>query len=332
MVDRRIDRSQILRFYREKQGISRLPLPFSIDFMTITNPSHALGDAILLTALPRCGQAHGKSIGIWSPLCNYFRLLAQFNPYFVENSSPFYVNADHLNIRFDTGNGHFIQRIERACGLEPELIPRGSVVVSGAPRMSNRVVIHLEPGPYANSQRLSVHPRARQIYPESYVVLQSFIDQAKLEFYEIGRNTAGLRGVENRCGFGMKETIELMNTCEYFIGIDSGPMHLAAALGLKIVTIVNFPIPSDICLPILKPVHPVLYRDLTRDHPKVLMANEVTGEIVDWLYPQSVLLHQDGEGGPQVKKLSVRNLNCALAGELYPYWSNEYLDLIFDKV
>ena len=177
-------------------------------------------------------------------------------------------------------------------------------------------------------QRAHVHPRAREIYPQSFHVLQSFIIQNPgLEFFEIGAAPSGLKGVQAKCRTSLEDTIRLMATCECFIGIDSGPMHLAIALGLKVVTIINFPVPDDICLPVLKPVHRVLYREGSDERS----TSSSTGEIVDWLYPQSVLLHQDGEGGPHVKQLTLTNLSRAVSGEVYPYWSNAYLDLIFEK-
>jgi hypothetical protein len=87
-------------------------------------------------------------------------------------------------------------------------------------------------------------------------------------------------------------------------------MHLAAALGLKIVGIINFPDPARIFLPVLKDINLVES---------------------SWLYPQSVLLHQDGEG-ELVARFSLLNLERAIAGELYPYWSDRYLPLIHERL
>ena len=101
-----------------------------------------------------------------------------------------------------------------------------------------------------------------------------------------------------------------MASCEYFIGIISGPLHLAIALGLKVVNIINFPDPTRIYLPVLK------------DIPQVES---------EWFYPQSVLLHEDGEG-EMVVRFGLANLERAINGELYPYWSDRYLELINERL
>jgi hypothetical protein len=49
---------------------------------------------------------------------------------------------------------------------------------------------------------------------------------------------------------------------------------------------------------------------------------------MNWLYPQNVHLHQNGEN-EVVKKLSVFNIKKAFNGEIYPFWSHKFLDLIF---
>jgi hypothetical protein len=49
----------------------------------------------------------------------------------------------------------------------------------------------------------------------------------------------------------INELISVMETCEFFLGIDSGPMHLAAAMDIKSVVIINDP-KMLICLPKIK--------------------------------------------------------------------------------
>jgi hypothetical protein len=126
----------------------------------------------------------------------------------------------------------------------------------------------------------------------------------------VGTRPLGLRGVDDRTGAPLAATIELMASCEYFVGIISGPMHLAAALDLKIVGIINFPEPDRIYLPVLKDI--------------ALVESA-------WFYPQSVLLHQDGEG-ELVPRFSLDNLERAFGGEIYPYWSDRYLSLIDERL
>jgi hypothetical protein len=208
---------------------------------------------------------------------------------------------------YDAGNGHFIQRLHRAIGLQPPLKPQGRLVVPGE-KVRGRVALHFEPGRHSEWQRMHVHPRAREIYPETAAELQTFIDTHQdLEFMEVGGRPSGLvRGIVNNTGTVLEDTMRLLQSCEWFIGIMSGPMHLATALDCKCVVIVNFPDPSQIVLPTLKDT------DLVES---------------EWLYPQHVHLHQEGEG-PQVKQFSRRNLELAFEGKLYPYWSDRYLHLI----
>ena len=75
-------------------------------------------------------------------------------------------------------------------------------------------------------------------------------------------------------------------------------------------TIVNFPEPHLICLPTLKDI------DVVES---------------EWFYPQSVILHQEGSGdfAPQ---FNLDNLERALEGDLYPYWSTDYLALIHESL
>jgi hypothetical protein len=129
-----------------------------------------------------------------------------------------------------------------------------------------------------------------------------------MSFAEVGFASSGLDGVADWTGQDLEQTITRMAECEFFLGISSGPMHLAAALDLKIVALVNFPSAGELYLPVLRDVDVVE---------------------VEWLYPQGVVLHQDEEG-PLVPRISLDTLERAFAGEIYPYWSTEYLGLLDD--
>ncbi|PWI54424.1 hypothetical protein B5K03_09570 [Rhizobium phaseoli] len=169
------------------------------------------------------------------------------------------------------------------------------------------MILHFEPGSWVEWQRKHIHPRAREIYPSTLRAIQKFIFHRRdLVFAEIGTSRSGLVGVSDWTGLSLETTIHQMAGCEYFLGITSGPLHLAAALGLKIVNIVNFPSATEICLPVLKDVDTIE---------------------AEWLYPHSIILHQE-ESGKFVKKLSFRTLQQAFDGELYPYFSDRYLHLI----
>jgi ADP-heptose:LPS heptosyltransferase len=95
-----------------------------------------------------------------------------------------------------------------------------------------------------------------------------------------------------------------METCEYFLGIDSGPMHLAAAMDVKSVIIINDP-QRLIYLPKIK---------------------ECELPNAEWLYPQNVHLNRCGET-ELVPILSADNILKSISGLVYPYWSEKFLDL-----
>lgn len=310
MLGQKIDQTRIIRFYKRLTQKSKLKLPFSLEKFTLTNTPLGLGDTVVLTHLPRVANQAGKQVSIYAPSwC--FDTLTQFNPYYRHRLMPFWAAADVLKHHFDLGNGHFIQRIQRAFGFTPELCPRGCIVVPGAKTEAGRVVFHFDAGLHSVWQRANVHPKARQIYPENMSIIQQFINEhQEMQFAEVGTKFSGLKEVEDWTNLPLVETIQRMSCCEYFMGIMSGPLHIAAALDLKIINIINFPDATSICLPTLKDTN--------------LIESE-------WYYPQSVLLHQDAEG-EFVLKFSLNNLERAINGELYPYWSHSYLDLIWESI
>jgi hypothetical protein len=304
----KIDRSVIVRFYRGRQARLKRRLP-DLEDHTFSNEPLGIGDTLVLTSLPRRAREFGRSVSIYS-FSPHFHALVQFNPYYTPGTKSKWVFACDLVGQFDLGPGHVLQRLERACGLSPHPVPRGCLVTSNIQPHAGRCALHFEPGQWAQRQR-DLHPRAREVYPVHMVAMQEFIRRhPEMHFVEVGSTFSRLVGVEDWTGIPLTDTIARLATSEYFIGINSGPMHIAAALGLKTVTIINFPDPTRLYLPALKDLH---LPDL------------------EWLYPQSVILHEDGEG-ELVKEFSLRNLERAIAGELYPYWSTQYLDLLFDKI
>jgi hypothetical protein len=309
-MPRQVDESRILKFYRSADIVSKPELAFSLAQLTLTNTPLGIGDTVVLGALPRVAAAFGRKVSIYSH-SGWFKALTNFNPYYTEGFTPFWVAADALSHSYDLGNGHFIQRIQRAFGFRPELRPHGCIVVPDAQMIPGRVVFHFEAGAHAKWQRENVHPRARQVYPETMDVLQRFVHQhPKMQFYEVGKKFSGMEAVGDWTNIPLEETIRRMSSCEYFIGIMSGPLHIAVALRLKVVTITNFPDPTDIYLPTLKDI------DLIES---------------EWFYPQSAILHQEGEG-ELVAEFSLQNLERAINGDIYPYWSERYLCLIEEQL
>lgn len=303
------DEDRILTFYRNVNATAKQHCP-NLREQVLTNTPRGMGDTLLLTSLLRAA-ADQNTIRYIESQSAYFQSLVQFNPFYVSPGPGERVAADVLQRRYDMGNGHFMQRLQRAFGLEPELRPRGVLKVSGD-RKSNRVALHFEAGDaHAAWQRVFVHPRARQLYPESRVLIQTFINShPELTFLQVGRKPTPLDNVKDCTGLPLADSIRLLNSCENFIGIVSGPMHLATALGLKCVVILNFPKAGEIYLPALKNIN--------------LIESE-------WLYPQNVHLHQESDG-PLVKRFNLGNLEKAMAGQIYPYWSDEFLSLIHEKL
>lgn len=211
-----------------------------------------------------------------------------------------------LQGKFRLGNGHFFQRLQRAFGIEVSLRPQGSLLVTQGSSIRKQIALHLSVGHFANHQK-HIHPRARQLYPEHRETLQQFVNQNKqFDFVEVGTEFSGLENVTNSCNLDLHQTLAILSNSEYFIGMNSGVMHLAAALGIKSVIILNFPSARELYLPVLKDIN---LPDL------------------DWLYPQNVHLHEDDEG-ELVKSLSLENLSKAINGELYPFWTEDFLSLV----
>ena len=305
-----IDEAAIIQYYRSVRSRSRPSLPTTIDGMLLTNTAQGLGDTVILTSLPRAAFENGREVPIFSQ-SQHFSILTKYNPFYKPKITPFWASADPLVYCYNLGNGHFMQRLHRAWGLPPDLQPHGCVELPKRSTPPRGVILHFEPGSHVAWQRLHVHPRAREIYPETFAAIQHFIvTHSDMCFFEIGTRPSGLYGVEDCTGLDLEETLFKMESCEFFLGIMSGPLHLAAALGLKIITIVNFPQASQIVLPVLIDV------DVVESQ---------------WLYPQSVILHQD-QDGILAKRFSYENLVRAFAGEIYPYWSDRYLPLLLEKI
>jgi len=302
-VGPRSDRDIIIDFYRKARKVPKKRLP---DFTqhTLINTPAGLGDTVLLTSIPWLAHRQGKERFIHHDSPSFEALMA-FNPHYqpMRPDAPT-IAADVLQSDYDMGAGHFIQRLQRAVGLYPERKPKGFLNIEHRP-VKNRFVFHFEPGRHAQWQAQFVHPKARQIYPDTREILQRYVNAHRdFEFFEVGRAAATLENVE-LLNLPLDETIKFLATCDYFVGIISGPMHLATALGVRCVVIVNFPEAERIVLPTLVDI------------------DQVESE---WFYPQNVLLHQDGEG-PQVKRFSQASLERALGGDVYPYWTDSYLNL-----
>lgn len=298
----------ILEYWKGREA-ARLPRPSIIECATLSSVTAGLGDTLMLTDLPRA-SAGKRTCHSSSP---HFRQLIKYNPHWrepTEEERLHLINAPSLVTDYDSGNGHYLQRIRRGFGLPVSDVPKGCIAWKGK-RNPNRVILHFDPGIHVQWQLQHIHPKARMLYPEARIELERFISQrGDLEFFLVGNPPEG-RPIKGATQYRTKNTldlIEFMGSASWFIGTVSGPMHLATAMDIKCVVFVNIPGPQDLILPTLKPV------------------KEKHNESA-WLYPQNVHLHLDG-AGPLSPKVSCQSLRASFDGEVYPCWSKRYCGLI----
>ena len=294
-------------FYSNRSSIKKY---FDLNQQKPTNIfslNNGIGDCVILNHLLFDDE---NSRSIYNIACNsaHFAPIFEFNKF--KNLNFFDHNNQAIRYEllefFDLGSGHIIQKSRRALGLPIHLKPK-SFLHTGLPKIKNKIGLHLSTGNSALSlSNLNQNPR--QIYEKNLLLIKDFIKKQsnQYEFVEFGQNSMGLE-CKNFCGKNITESIKELSTCEYFIGLNSGFMNIAACFDIKSIIIVNIPTnANEIVLPSLK---------------------DIPCPDLNWLYPQNVHLHQDNES-PIVPIFNLNNLQKALNGEIYPFWSNEYLELI----
>lgn len=291
-------------FYESRVVVPKLPIPDAYREKNLTNSPCGIGDSLIMSAIPKMAAQAGRKHGIFHN-APHFDELSLFIENFQKTPQVNALAADKLQRIYDMGAGHFIQRLQRAFGYTPDILPKAGIVCHGQ-KVPGRIAVHLAAGRHATWQRQYVHPKAREVYPENVAVISELArDWPQLELIEVGATRLAGEGVHDYTGKTLSETIRLLATCEFFLGIVSGPMHLATALGCKGIVVLNFPRADQIVLPTLKDI--------------ALIESE-------WLYPQNTHLHQDGESF-LVPRFGLSSLKAALDGEVYPFWSHRYLDL-----
>lgn len=308
-------KDKIIWFYKNRPKSVRTSIKINLDVYGITNINTGLGDQMILTDLPKSAHLANKKICVRSSSKEFFSTLVSLNSYFNMDYTKFmYMDVSSLVLWYDCGNGHIIQRLQKICGLPITLKPMGCLdKIDKNNKKENRVILHFEPSVPAPWQpQMNVnHPKARKLYPYNKEILEKFIEErSDLEFIEVGKQKHNIKGAIQYETENLEALIKLISTANWFIGIMSGPMHIATALGLKCVVIINFPDPNLILLPTLTAIN----------QPEE-----------EWLYPQNAYLHQD-LSGPLVPKLELKTLHQAFNGEIYPFWKDDYLDLIFEKI
>jgi hypothetical protein len=264
-----------------------------------------IGDAVVLTSLARKDSSlHIFSNNVyWPTMCVFNSVVS---PVIKDNVN--YIITESLEF-FNLGGGHLSQRFQRAFGQEVSLVPQGVFDRIIPKIIPKRIGICLGVGQSANDLIPRGFERPRQLYQENLSVIEDFINCTDFEFIEFGseRKTRSAK-VNNYTGATIYGSIGILSTCDYFIGLNSGFMNLAAALGIKSIIIINVPKAEDFCLPYLIDTHV---------------------EDMNWLYPQNIHLHQDGEN-KFCAKLTLDNLKAAINGDIYPYFSNDYLNLVHE--
>ena len=303
----------IVKYWREQEPVPLKPVAIP-DGAVLSSLCVGLGDTLMLTDLLRAGREAGKEVRVLST-SPHFRPLMRFNPGWKEPDQAdqgLLVNAASLVRHYDCGNGHYLQRIRRAFGFPVEDVPRACVAWSGQ-RHKNRVIVHFDPGVHALWQRKTIHPNARRLLPASRAELETFIkSEPGLDFVTVGAapDKVRLKGTRHIHTPTLAHLVETVGAASWHIGILSGPLHLAVALGLRVVTVLDWPEGWKVFLPTLR---------ATRQ-----------GES-EWLVPQSVVLHQTSSG-PLCPSFTALNLKKAFAGEVWPRWQTAHCSLIHERL
>jgi hypothetical protein len=266
----------ILKNFYSNQTTSKLEKTDTTEHLSLFNPSNGLGDSIILTCITPSKKINNKVIeSINSEYFDSDNLTDEFD-----------LSVEEIS-KWDLGGGHCTQTIQKYFGLEPSVKPSGKLKFDNSQKESNKVFIHFKNGTdWKRKIPNSLNDEEIETIKEFFSKNENF----KPYYYDNDLN--------------LNDLISVMETCEYFLGIDSGPMHVAAALGLKSIIIVN---------------DPNCYVNL----PKIKECEVPNSE---WLYPQNVHLNRSGVT-ELVPKYNIQNLLFAFKGEIYPYWSDEYLNI-----
>lgn len=304
---------KIVNYYKDKNSNKKLlsiPIPdlnyaqYAVTF----NPG--IGDVVVINQLLFEDINKRSNIHIYAYSQKFIDII-KFNKFsnsnFFDQNTPIAYRTEVLE-DYNLGSGHLIQKMRRFFKLPIFSKPK-SFLETGLQKTKNKIGLHLSVGPSAGELN-RLHPQARQIYTHNLEIIQKFInDHPNYEFVEFGGHTSGLINCKNLCGASLDASIQELSTCEYFIGLNSGFMNLAACFDIKSIIIINIPNTSeDVILPVLK---------------------DIRIPDMNWLYPQNVHLHQDIES-EMVPLFTYDNLKKAINGEVYPFWEDKHLDLIYD--
>lgn len=312
------DQDIICNFYRQQQ--SDLPngdhLVCKDDMFISCCPDMGVGDGLAkLSFIPSLlKNTNRKTVFMGNQKINSF---VKYNPDYlsmVESLTNQNINAricyTHAfqGFTFNSKTEHLIHKISAGLNLEPQTIPKPTLDVSlyesQITKSKYKIGFHFSLAESHNGMR-HAHPNPRLVYPENLNIFQEFINENnQYEFIEFGGYSMNLNNTTNYTNLSLEDSVLKIAECDFFIAVNSGFYHIAVALGIKTIMIVNLPKPENLILPQF--VDHSSFHDLT------------------WLYPQCVHLHQDGENN-LVPKFSKESLKAAINGDVFPYWDNLYL-------
>jgi hypothetical protein len=287
--------------------------PVALQTTTCSITAKGLGDCVILSSvLAAADRAHVIRY-CWAST-PVFEEVMRFCPNFhCEFGCPpgnvWMFDALRVVNEFDCGNGHIIQQLQRALALPVQLKPHGAIECFNITRRRNRVILHFEPAKGSQRLQQELHPQPRELYWHCKCELEKFISQhPELEFIQVGLCSLDIAGATYVSATTLSVLIELISSASWFVGIMSGPLNVAVALGLRCIVVCNIPKSTALVLPTLRRTYHVEE---------------------EWQYPQNVHLHEDGES-VLVPRFSFTSLEAAFNGDVYPFWSDQWLSLIND--
>jgi hypothetical protein len=315
----------IISYYRNKP-ISGIKFNEQLNEISCYNK---LGEAIMFSSIPEKSVNENRDIYLNKNLNYFLDLILKKNPHFKSKDIDKSPNIHQIVENFNCGNGNILQQTYRLLGLNIDAKPKGNLYINKT-KKKNLIGLHLD-GVSAGR----FYPNGRVIYEHNIKILQEFIKtNSEYSFVQFGQGkkkeeellptglskplnndkTGLLKNVEDFLNKDISETLNKIAECEYFICINSSFYHAAIALDVKTICLINLPIIQSCYLPIL-------VNEMLPCTPPFSHWDK------NWLYPQAVHLHQDGEN-ELVKMFSKENLKKALNGDIYPFWKDDFLNLI----
>jgi len=244
------------------------------DFDFVFNTQRGLGD---------CLSCFNTNRPIWSP-SPHFEVLRRYTSLpSLDQPQGRGLSVSDLH-RVDFRRQHLFNRVRLVSGMPALAAPRAILDRVDHRPIDNNIAFSFDVGPNA-PQKATLHPRARELYAEHRVTVQDFIRRHadRWNFIEVGMQSFGFDDTLVQTGVGLERTIQLLRRCRYYFGMHSGMMHLATAIGLQCLILINMPSPERVVL--------------TPGGPDEDTANPACWE-TQWLYPQHTHLHEDATHGP----------------------------------